>query len=356
MLEKVAAAGVDEVACLIDFGVPDQIALDGLSHLASLREQWRQASTGAPAQEIDRSIAVIGVGLRLPGCDDLDGLEIVTRSGQCLLSAPPPGRFAAGSSSLQRAGFIEDVDLFDPASFGMAPAEAAAMDPHHRVLLKTVQDALADAAIAPEDLRGAAVGVFTALYSTSYSDRRRGQERAPDALDATGAIHSMAPNRISHLFDWSGPSEIVATSCSSGLVAVHRAMRALRDGECDLALVCGASLLLSDAESAGLRDLGVLSPEDRCRAFHPQADGQARGEGAVAVLLKPHDAAIRDGDPTHALLRGSATNHSGGGSGFPDAAQRQPTGRVCRCSLARCRSAALSDLLYRGAWRWQPCR
>ena len=345
LLDEVAEAGVDEIACLVDFGPDDDLVLEGLPHLAALRDEWNglpaAGSRAAPvpaataaAGKPGRPIAIIGISGVFPGAPDMDALAQALAANQPALRPAPAGRYGAARPALALGGFIDAVEWFDPAPFRLAPAEAAAMDPHHRLLLAAARRCFADAGLSPGQLAGARMGVFVALYSDSFASRACAAGE-PDPLAATGRIHALAANRISHVFDLDGPSEVVATACSSGLVAVHRAVRALRAGECEAALVGAASLLLSDGESRALRSLGVLSADGRCRPFDPAADGQARGEGVCALALKPLDAALAAGDPIHAVILGSATNHSGAASGsllLPNA-NRQ----------AACMAAALAD-------------
>lgn len=321
LLQDIAAADVDEIACLIDFGPEDGLVLEGLPHLADLRDQWQgvparrpRPKAAAPSPDVQSPIAIIGLSGSFPGAPDMTALAASLTSNSSALRPPPPGRYGAETPALAMGGFIDEVEWFDPEPFRLSPAEAAVMDPHQRLLLSAARRCLADAGLTPAEVAGTATGVFLALYSDSHSARQPATGES-DPLAATGRIHALAANRISHVFDLAGPSEVIATACSSGLVAIHRAVRALRGGECAMALVAGASLLLSDGESRALKGLGVLSPDGRCRPFDLAANGQARGEGVCALLLKPLAAALAAGDPIHALIRGSATNHSGAASG-----------------------------------------
>jgi natural product biosynthesis luciferase-like monooxygenase protein len=317
MLERAAAAGVDEIACLIDFGVDEDLVLRSLEHLDALRPGRKTASSSAPAPAraagVDAPIAIIGMSGRFAGAGDLDRFWRAIRDGEELLSPPSPGR--GGPGLPPRAGFLDDIERFDAALFGLAPAEAAAMDPHQRLFLEEARRALDDAGLRPSALRGSRAGVFAAVYSTGYEALLREKGEALDGLAAIGAALSMVPNRTSFLFDFTGPSEAVNAACASGLLAVHRAAAALRAGECDMALAGGVSLLLAPEETAALARLGVLSPDGACRAFDEAANGQARGEGVGVVVLKRLADAERDGDVVHAVLRGSAVNHAGGRSG-----------------------------------------
>src|SRR5699024_9913763 len=122
---------------------------------------------------------------------------------------------------------------------------------------------------------------------------------------------AMAANRPAYVFDLRGPSATVDTACSSSLVAVHQAVQALRSGECDMAFAAGTNLVLAPRHYQHLAAFGALSARGRCDAFGPDADGYVPAEAVAAVLLKPLRAAIADGDPVHAVIKGSAMLHAG---------------------------------------------
>jgi 3-oxoacyl-(acyl-carrier-protein) synthase/SAM-dependent methyltransferase len=316
MLDRAAAIGVDEIACLIDFGVDEALVLDSLPHLDAMRPARPAVAMpppGTDAVAAGEPIAIIGLGGRFAGANDVDAFRAALRQGRDLTSPPPPGR--GGGGVPPRGGYLDDIEGFDAALFGIAPAEAAAMDPHQRVFLEQVWAALEQAGYRPGALRGSDTGVFTAVYSHSHEAALRARGDALDGVAVAGTVLSMVPNRTSFLFDWTGPSEAVNTACSSGLVAVHRAVAALRAGECRMAVAGGVSLLLAPEETAALARLGVLSHTGVCRAFDRDADGQVRGEGAGVLVLKRLSDAEADGDFIHALIRGSAVNHGGARSG-----------------------------------------
>jgi natural product biosynthesis luciferase-like monooxygenase protein len=315
MLDRAAAAGVDEIACLIDFGVDEDLVLQSLAHLDAMRPS-RPSFVPVPAPSAlpqpalrNEPIAIIGMSARFPGAPDLAAFWDNLRSGRAAFVPPPPDRGGAGVPAL--GGYLDDIAGFDADLFGLAPNEAAAMDPHQRIFLEQVWAAVENAGYRPGALRGSATGVFAAIYSHSHEAALRAGGGTLDGLSMAGAVLSMVPNRTSFLFDWTGPSEAVNTACSTGLVAVHRAAAAVRAGECELAVAGGVSLLLAPEETAALGELGVLSPRGICRAFDRDADGQARGEGAGVLLLKRLSDAERDGDFVYATIRGSAVNHGG---------------------------------------------
>ena len=312
MLDRAAAAGVDEIACLIDFGVEEGLVLEALEHLDAMRPTRPVMPAVTQVEDIaafQEPIAIIGMSGCFAGAANLETFWQEISQGRDLLSAPPVGR--DGPDVPPRGGYLADIEGFDAALFGIAPAEADTMDPHQRMFLEQVWAAVEDAGYRPAELRGSTTGVFAAVYSTGHETVLRAKGAALDGLSVVGAVLSMVPNRTSFLFDWTGPSEAVNTACSSGLVAVHRAVLALRMSECGMAVAGGVSLLLAAEESAALARLGLLSPDGVCRAFDGRANGQVRGEGAGVLVLKRLSDAKRDGDFVYALIRGAAVNHSG---------------------------------------------
>ena len=159
-------------------------------------------------------------------------------------------------------------------------------------------------------LAGKQIGVFVGVQFNDYQ-MLLGKEQGLKAQVATGNSHSMIPNRVSYLFDFRGPSESIDTACSSSLIAVHRAVKSIQNEECEMAIAGGVSLLLSPFTLINASQLGILSPDGKCKTFDNSANGYVKGEGIGAVLLKPMNKAIQDGDNIYAIIRGSAENHGG---------------------------------------------
>jgi amino acid adenylation domain-containing protein/thioester reductase-like protein len=158
---------------------------------------------------------------------------------------------------------------------------------------------------------GTRTGVFAGIASHDYDQVALHGAPEAQAYAATGLSTAMLANRLSYLLDIHGPSETVDTACSSSLVAVHRAVHALRHGECELAIAGGVNLLLSAHTFHALTNAGLLSPNGACKPFDATADGYVRAEGAGAVVLKPLAQAIEDRDHIYAVIRGSALGHGG---------------------------------------------
>ncbi|WP_078871673.1 type I polyketide synthase [Streptomyces caatingaensis] len=258
-------------------------------------------------------IAITGIGCRLPGATSpeqlwqllmegrttADGLELHTGDGVTRI----PG------------AFLEDVDSFDASFFGISPREAVSMDPQQRLLLETAWEALEDAGEVPGDLAGSATGVFVGISGYDHGRLRFGSPDA-DLHIGTGSALSIAANRLSYTFDFSGPSMSVDTACSSSLVAVHLACHSLWTGEAELALAAGVNVILDGAVGAAFERAGFLAPDGRCKTFDAAADGYGRGEGCAVVVLKPLERALAAGDPVYAVIKSTAVNQDGRSNGL----------------------------------------
>ncbi|MBI4616903.1 MAG: SDR family NAD(P)-dependent oxidoreductase, partial [Planctomycetes bacterium] len=278
------------------------------------------------ARDSDDPIAVVGLGCRFPGgASDPESFWRLLAEGRDAITEVPPDRWDAGAyydpqggpgkMVTRWGGFLSGVDRFDPHFFGIAPKEAASMDPQHRLLLEVAWEALEHAGQPPDRLAGSATGVFVGAcwndYASLFSDLSR-----IDAYMPTGNALSIAAGRLSYVLGFSGPAIAVDTSCSSSLVAVHLACQSLHSGECRMALAGGVNLILFPTLTVALSALRMMSPDGRCKAFDARANGFVRGEGCGVVVLKRLSNALADGDRVLALVLGTAVNQDGRSSGL----------------------------------------
>ncbi|MFB9879271.1 beta-ketoacyl synthase N-terminal-like domain-containing protein, partial [Planobispora siamensis] len=271
-------------------------------------------STQRAVNEGPVAVAVVGMACRLPGAADPGRFWRLLREGADAVTEAPEGRVAEGSA-YRRGGFLEDVDGFDAAFFGISPNEAAAMDPHQRLVLELAWEALENARAVPVSLRGSATGVFLGAISNDWAalqDRLGGVGRHA----YTGANRAMIANRVSYVLGLRGPSLTLDTGQSSSLVAVWMAAESLRRGESDVALAGGANLNLLPETTDAIGAFGALSPDGRCHVFDHRANGYVRGEGGALVVLKRLPDALAAGDTVHAVILGGAVNNDGGGEGL----------------------------------------
>jgi amino acid adenylation domain-containing protein len=265
----------------------------------------------------DEAIAIIGMAGRFPESPDLDTFwENLRRGRDCLCEIPADrwdwrALMAAGLTDVHRGGFIDGIADFDTRHFGISRREATLMDPAQRLLMEYVWRVIEDAGYAPSSLAGSDTGVIIGTAPSGYGALMAESGIGIDSHSSTGSVGSVGPNRVSYLLDLHGPSEPVETACSSALVALHRAISAIRAGDCGQAIVGGVNLILSPETHISFSKAGMLSRDGRSKTFSAKADGYGRGEGVGMLFLKPLSAAKRDGDFVHGVILGSAENHGG---------------------------------------------
>lgn len=277
------------------------------------------------------AIAIIGIGCRFPGGanspnafwkllrDGVDAITEVPEDRWNMHNFYHPDRDKPGKINTRYGGFIEQIDQFDAQFFGISPREALRMDPQQRILLEVAWEALEDAGQVLAKLAGTRTSVFIGSGSRDYGEIQQlvSERNFIDPYTLVGSVlNSMTANRISHAFDFRGPSLAVDTACSSSLVAVDIACRSIWDEGCPLALAGGVNAILKPEMSIGLTKGSFLSPDGRCKSFDARANGYVRAEGAGVVVLKPLSSALSDGDPIYAVIRGSAVNHDGHTNGI----------------------------------------
>jgi len=284
-----------------------------------------------PPPTANNAIAIIGMGCRFPGnVNSPEHYWELLYQGVDAITEIPPSRWLwqdyhdqqgwgkAGTLSSQYGGFLKDIDQFDAQFFRISPREATLIDPQQRLLLEINWEALENAGINPQTLAGKETGVFVGLFSHDYEylQIQNNQAKDFDAYFATGNASAMAAGRIAYHLGCTGPTLTVDTACSSSLVAVHLACSSLQRGECELALASGVNLILSPELSLTFSQAGMLAPDGRCKTFDRAANGYVRSEGGGAIVLKPLDKAIADGNPILAIIRGSAINQDGFSNGI----------------------------------------
>ena len=271
------------------------------------------------------SIAVVGAAGRFPGANNLEELWNLISADESRAEEVPlqridiPASFRsrlaqdAGATRKQRffGNFLDQIDCFDNAFFGISPKEASAMDPQQRIVLETAVEAMESSGYLRHHRResGDPVGCFIGAGFVEYKENTC--TNAPTAFTAVGTINSFLCGRISYHFGWTGPSEVLSTACSTSLVAVHRACKAIQAGECPMALAGGVNVLTGVNNFLDLGKAGFLSPTGQCKPFDRAADGYCRGEGVGLVVLKPLSQAVVDGDQILGVIPGTATTQGG---------------------------------------------
>ncbi|KAL9069654.1 MAG: hypothetical protein Q9157_006082 [Trypethelium eluteriae] len=273
-------------------------------------------------------IAIIGLSCRIPGGGNLDELVDTLMTGTNTWSEVPEDRFNGsafyhpdparrGQFNSQGAHFVDgNVKKFDAPFFNLSVAEANAMDPQQRQLLEVSYEALETAGMPLESVSGRNMGVFVSNTMVNTLSLAEQDHQASSMFMATSTSSVMLSNRISYLFNLHGPSFTVDTACSSALTALHLAVQDLQRGDCESAIVAGSHLITAPDDWLSLSTLGLHCNSGKCFSYDDRAQtGYGRGEGTLAILLKPLAAALHDCDPIRALIRGTGINQNGKRSG-----------------------------------------
>ena len=282
-------------------------------------------NTSADRPILDEDIAIVGMGVNLPGADGVeaywanlrDGVESIRRlSEQELLDAGESPENIARKNYVPAAAVLDGFDAFDADFFGFSPKDAAILDPQHRKFLEVAWEAMEQAGHPPETITGP-IGVYAGCGMGSYfyfnicSNPDLVDDVGMFLLRHTGNDKDFLSTRVSHVFDLHGPSINLQTACSTSLVAIHYACQALRAGEIDMALAGGVTIELPHGRGYEFKENEILSPDGHCHAFDHRAQGTVFGSGAGAVALRRLSDAIADGDHIWAVIKGSAVNNDG---------------------------------------------
>ncbi|KAL4965974.1 uncharacterized protein BDV14DRAFT_199425 [Aspergillus stella-maris] len=267
----------------------------------------------------ENSVAVISMACRTAAGDTEDDLWRVLESGSSMVREVDETRFPEAAGKAKSWGnFLSDIEGFDHKFFGKSKREAAALDPHQRLLLETTYHALEAAGwvghdqckpethefTSSKDITGCFIGMTAPDYTLNLGSH------APSPYTGTGMLRSFAAGRLSHYFGWTGPSHVIDTACSSSMVAIHQACRAIQTGECTRAVAGGVNLITNMVLFDAMRVGGFLSNTGACKTFDAGADGYCRGEGVGVVALKPLQKALDDGDDIQGVLLSTGNNQN----------------------------------------------
>jgi iturin family lipopeptide synthetase A len=275
-------------------------------------------------KETGLEAAVIGMSARLPGAAGIDefwhnlenGIESITFfTEEELKKAGLTTGLLEDPNYVKAYGEFQDKEYFDNFFFGYTPKEAESMDPQIRVFHECSWEALEKAGYDPTSYEGSIAVYAGASDNFSW----RALEMIKGMGEGQGAFGTSLFNNallflstsLSYKLDLTGPSLTFFTACSTSLVAVHLACRALATGECDMALAGGVSITGTNKRGYQYREGMIFSPDGHCRTFDAKAQGMLFGEGVGVVVLKRLKDAVAHRDNIIAVVKGSSVNNDG---------------------------------------------
>ena len=297
----------------------------------SFSPSGRHQGDSSPITPPDCPIAIVGMACRFPGANSISEFWDLLESGGNAVSEIAPGsgnrrvdelfsNAASPGPACRFCAYVDEIDQFDAGFFRISPVEAKLLDPQQRMMLETTWQALEDAGINPDRLKGSRTGVYTGISNDEYRmlvvESSKPSEAASCLYALSGTNLNGTSGRVSFVLGLMGPAKAVDAACASSLVSVHDAVADLQQGKADLAIAGGVQAILNGRIFELRADSMMLSPDGQCKAFDASANGYVRGEGCGVVVLKRLDEAEADGNRIYAVIRGAAVNHGGASSGL----------------------------------------
>ena len=291
-----------------------------LKNITPRKQQEQNTNTTSFNDYPEHAVAVVGMACRTAAGDTADDLWQAIQTGRSLECEADAKRFPDAAGKGKRwANFLSDIASFDHHIFKKSKREAAALDPHQRVLLETTYHALESAGCFGSGQQQEAethdgtnkshtTGCFIGMNAPDYALNLACYPPSP--YTSFGMLRSFVSGRLSHHFGWTGPSQTIDTACSSAMVAIHQACRAIHAGECTRAVAGGVNLITNTVLWDALHAGGFLNETGACKAFDARADGYCRGEAVGIVVLKPLARALDDGDDIQGVLLATGTNQN----------------------------------------------
>ncbi|KAI8798249.1 polyketide synthase 16, partial [Biomphalaria glabrata] len=243
------------------------------------------------------AIAIIGIGFKGPGAENLEQLWEVLEGGKNYVLDLPKDRWnvdafydpdpqATGKYYTRKAGLLSNPLDFDNTFFDINDIESDQMDPQQKFVLECSYRAMEHAGITRRSIQGSKTGVYIGAMNCDYRGLFPVGYSVVSNYTVTGVSNSIIAARVSYAFDLRGPCMVLDTGCSSALLAIHTASQALLNGDCTMAICGGTNFIGSPDIFIHLSKAQMVSPTGQCHAFSEQADGYTRGEGCGIVLLK----------------------------------------------------------------------
>ncbi|GFO47131.1 fatty acid synthase-like [Plakobranchus ocellatus] len=196
-------------------------------------------------------------------------------------------RFPRGYNDIHISGKLKEIDKFDNQFFGQTAKYVEVMCPEMRMGMECAYEAIVDAGLSLELLRETRTGVYiTNTIMDSYQAHHQDVHSMKGNV-YIGNTNVMIASKIAFALGLNGPAVSLDTACSSSLFAMDAALRAIRTGVIDQAIVGGITCHLNPFQSGDFNVMPTLSQTHRrCKSFDASGDGFTRAEGGSYFLLQ----------------------------------------------------------------------
>lgn len=333
LIEKLKGKYKVSIMDIFQYPSVEQLAMKISGTLFKKAEQPKQSlpdkiSLKKQRLEGQMPVAIIGMAGRFPKSSNLSEFwENIVEKKECIQFLDKEDLLKEGISEeelenkdyVNAKGVLEGAECFDAAFFEYSPKEAEKMDPQIRIFHECAWNALEDAGYTPGSIAAGGaqpqkIGVFAGSASNYtwmsqiYQPTSVTQERI-ERISLNDKDYMTT--RISYKMNLTGPSYGIQTACSSSLTSIHVACRALEQGECEMALAGGVSVMLPKKTGYVYEDGMIFSKDGHCRVFDKDATGTVFSDGVGVIVLKPLEKALEDKDVIYAVIKGTATNNDG---------------------------------------------
>lgn len=323
----------------------DNCTLDRLSRLVSrhippMAQQPGKASDDETFRNRSEDIAIIAYSGAFSGSSTVEEFwDQILAGKECITRAE-----SVEEGYVDAAGIIPDIEKFDHKFWKLTEKDASLLDPQIRVFLQHAYHALERSGYIRERSQQK-VGVFAGAEPSEYGDP--GDEAEGSLLRLFRMnMKDFVATFTAHMLDLRGPAVGVYTACSTALVAIAHACNALLLSKMDLAIAGGVSIVLPRSTRYEFEEGLVLSKTGRCRPFDRHADGTVRGSGVGCVVLKRLDRAVQDNDNIQAVIRGYGVSNDGLHKASFMAPNSTGQEECIRESLSSLRSADIGRIRY----------
>ncbi len=258
-------------------------------------------------------VVITGTGAVSPAGVGVEALMNAIEGKRVCLG--PIERFDASAYDVRIAG---EVRGFDAVELGLAKKEARRFERFVQYAIVASDEAMAQAGVdmSVEDATrfeisfGSGIGGIDELQRGFEALAEKGPKRVSPLFVPT-MIGNIAAGHLAIRYGIRGACHNMVTACATGAHNIGAALRDIRHGYADIALVGGSEESVSPICIAGFSNLGALSKaEDPALAslpFDARRTGFVAGEGAGALVIESLEHALSRGAHPIAEITGFGT-------------------------------------------------